>query len=275
MTTVRLLERDRTAVVELANPPVNAWSDEFVEDLRSVLDTVAAGPYRSVVLVGEGKHFSAGGDFDRFQQVTDLESATSFLADVCALIEQVAAMPMPVIAAITGTALGGGLELALACDVRVAAPGATLGLPEARWGLLAGAGGTQRLSRLVGPGRAKAMMFSAQPVDGVEAHRIGLVEVLADGDDPLPAALELAAQIAVNGPRSVRNIKRSVDEGIAHDLGTALRLERELWLDLVPHGDLREGIASFYDRRPPTYPDVAARDSRTDRTTPIASGGTA
>ncbi|TDD90559.1 enoyl-CoA hydratase [Saccharopolyspora karakumensis] len=249
-------DHDTTTVVELNNPPVNSWSDELVTDFNVVLDRIETGPHRSVVITGAGNHFSAGGDFDRFQQVTELESAAVFLNSVCALMERVATLPMPVIAAIQGTALGGGLELALACDVRVASVEARLGQPETRWGLLAGAGGTQRLARLVGPGRAKAMMFSAQPVTGAEAHSIGLVEFLVEGACPLQRAMELGEQIAVNSPRAVRNVKRSVDEGLARDLTTALRLERELWLELIPHGDLREGIASFFERRPPHYPDV-------------------
>lgn len=249
-------EHGKTLVVELAHPPVNSWSDAFVADLDTVLAEVERGPHRAVVITGAGKHFSAGGDMERFQQVTDLPSAADFLRVVCAVMERVAALPMPTIAAIKGAALGGGLELALACDIRVATPRARLGLPEAGLGVLAGAGGTQRLARLVGPGRAKAMMFTADPVSGEEAHRIGLVEVLADDEDPLPPALALAERIAAASPRSVRNVKRSVDEGLGLDLDTALRLERDLWLDLIPQGDLHEGVAAFGERRPPEFPDV-------------------
>ena len=172
------------------------------------------------------------------------------------MIVGVAALPMPTIAAIKGAALGGGLELALSCDVRVATAGARLGLPETSLGVLAGASGTQRLARLVGPGQAKAMMFSAEPVSGEEAHRIGLVETLTRDEDPLPSALDLARRIAANSPRAVRNVKRSVDEGLGLELGTALRLERDLWLDLIPQGDLHEGVAALQGRRTPEFPDV-------------------
>lgn len=256
MGRVTVQEHDHALVLELAHPPVNSWSDDFVADLDAALARIEGGPHRAVIIASGGKHFSAGGDLDRFHRVTDLPSAADFLHDVCAVMERVAALPMPTIAAIKGAALGGGLELALSCDVRVATATSRLGLPETSLGVLPGASGTQRLARLVGPGRAKAMMFSAEPVTGEEAHRIGLVETLTQDDDPLPTALDLAHRIAANSPRAVRNVKRSVDEGLGLELGTALRLERDLWLDLIPQGDLHEGVAAFVERRTPQFPDV-------------------
>ena len=239
----------------MQSPPVNAWTDPFVEAMEQALGRLEDSAARVVVVVGSGRHFSAGGDFHRFQQITDEATAREFVERVQGLMDRVAALPMPVIAAVNGTALGGGCELALACDIRVAGARAKLGQPEVRWGILAGAGGTQRLSRLVGPRMSKLLQFTAQPVDAAEALRIGLVEAVSDGDDPLPLALEIAEQIAVNSPRATRSVKQCVDRGLDVGLPAGLELERELWIGLIPDGDLQEGAAAFFDKRDPVYPD--------------------
>lgn len=246
---------EQIAVLRMQSPPVNAWTDLFVEAMEAAVGELESSTARAVVITGSGRHFSAGGDFHRFQTITDEVTAREFVERVQGLMDRVAALPMPVIAAVNGTALGGGCELALACDFRVAGRRAKLGQPEVRWGILAGAGGTQRLARLVGPGMAKLLMYTAHPVDAAEALRIGLVETVSDGDDPLPRALELAEQIAVNSPRAIRSVKLCVDRGLDVDLTAGLELERELWIDLIPEGDLQEGAAAFFDGRDPIYPD--------------------
>lgn len=246
---------DGILVVRMQSPPVNAWTGPFVEAMEQALGRLEDSAARVVVVVGSGRHFSAGGDFHRFQQITDEATAREFVERVQGLMNRVAALPMPVIAAVNGTALGGGCELALACDIRVAGARAKLGQPEVRWGILAGAGGTQRLSRLVGPGMSKLLQFTAQAVDAAGALRIGLVEAVSDDDDPLPLALELAEQIAVNSPRAIRSVKQCVDRGLDVGLPAGLELERELWIGLIPDGDLQEGAAAFFDKRDPVYPD--------------------
>lgn len=246
---------EQIAVLRMQSPPVNAWTDPFVDAMEAAVGELESSTARAVVITGTGRHFSAGGDFHRFQTITDEATAREFVERVQGLMDRVAALPMPVIAAVNGTALGGGCELALACDLRVAGARAKLGQPEVRWGILAGAGGTQRLSRLVGPGMSKLMMYTAQPVNAAEALRIGLVEAVAEGDDPLPLALELAAQIAVNSPRAIRSVKQCVDRGLDVGLEAGLELERELWIGLIPDGDLQEGAAAFFDGRDPVYRD--------------------
>lgn len=258
MSTPALVAVDRadhTVVVRLQNPPVNAWTAAFTDAMETALVQVRRDPGRAVVLTGQGRHFSAGGDIAGFTGMTDLAHARQFVARAQGLMDQVAQLPVPVIAAINGTALGGGLELALACDIRIATPEASLGLPETRWGILAGAGGTQRLARLVGPGAAKLMMFTARPVSGRQALALGLVDRVSA--DPVAEALELADAIAVNSPRAVRHVKRCVDEGLDLPLVDGLSLERRLWADLIPHGDLQEGARAFFGRREPSYPDLA------------------
>lgn len=246
---------EQILVLRMQSPPVNAWADPFVEAMEHTLGQLEDSGARVVVVVGSGQHFSAGGDFHQFRQITDARTAREFVERVQELMDRVAALRMPVIAAINGTTLGGGCELALACDIRVAGPHARLGLPEARWGIFAGAGGTQRLSRLVGPGVSKLLQYTAQPVDAAEALRIGLVEAVSEDDDPLGLALEIAEQIAVNSPRAIRGVKQCVDRGLDLELPAGLALERELWVDLIPDGDLAEGAASFFGKRDPAYPD--------------------
>ena len=246
---------DHVTILRMQSPPVNAWTDPFVDAMERAVSRLEDSDARVVVVVGSGRHFSAGGDFHRFQQITDEATAREFVERVQGLMDRVAALRMPVIAAVNGTALGGGCELALACDIRVAGPRAKLGQPEVRWGILAGAGGTQRLSRLVGPGMSKLMQYTAQPVGAAEALRIGLVEAVSEDDDPLGLALEIAEQIAVNSPCAIRSVKQCVDRGLDLDLPAGLELERELWIDLIPDGDLTEGAAAFFDKRDPVYPN--------------------
>ena len=257
--TAKLVElvphTEQILVLRMQSPPVNAWTDPFVDAMEQAVTQLEDSAARVVVVVGSGRHFSAGGDFHRFQQITDEPTAREFVERVQGLMDRVAALRMPVIAAVNGTALGGGCELALACDIRVAGPRPKMGQPEVRWGILAGAGGTQRLSRLVGPGMSKLMQYTAQPVDAAEALRIGLVEAVSEDDDPLGMALEIAEQIAVNSPRAIRSVKQCVDRGLDLDLPVGLELERELWIGLIPEGDLTEGAAAFFDKRDPVYPD--------------------
>jgi len=240
--------------VVLDSPPVNMLGVELVAALSSVVDDLRTTSARAVVITGVDGRFSAGGDLSRFATVRDRPAAERFVREAQDLFDRVAEIPAPTIAAIHGYALGGGLELALACDIRVAAPDALLGLPEARWGLLAGAGGTQRLARAVGPGAAKLLMCTAAPVDGHEALRLHLVDRIAD--DPVAEALSIARQIAGNSPAAVRRIKRCVDEGLELPLVEALEREAEHWADLIPIGDYLEGGAAFFERRAPRYPDV-------------------
>lgn len=243
-------------LLRMANLPVNAWTDPFIDAMEQAVGDLHTSSTRVVVLTGRNGYFSAGGDFNRFLTITDADTARTFVERAQQVMDKVAAIPCPVIAAINGAALGGGLELALACDIRIAGATAVMGLPETRWGILAGAGGTQRLARLVGPGVAKRLMYTAAPVDAVEALRIGLVEAVSTQPDPLEDALELARAITVNSPRAIRNVKRCVDDGLSLDLAAGLALERDLWVDLIPEGDLQEGAAAFFGRRDPSYPDV-------------------
>jgi enoyl-CoA hydratase/carnithine racemase len=191
---------------------------------------------------------------NRFLAITTIEEATAFVEMAQGFMDRIAALPFPTIAAINGFALGGGLEIALACDIRIASRTATMGLPEVRYGILAGAGGTQRLSRLLGPGRAKLLMYTGRRIGSEQALAIGLVDEIVEPDRLLPTALQVAEEIAANSPVAVRQVKRCVDEGLQMTLEDGLALERRCWAELIPRRDYLEGVAAWLEKRKPTYP---------------------
>lgn len=244
------------AVITMDSPPVNAFTDALHDDFLAVLHSLARRDVRAAIITGTGKYFQAGGDMNRFLTLQTLADAEAFVRMAQAFMDTIAATPYPTIAAINGYALGGGLEIALACDLRIAAADATLGLPEAKYGILAGAGGTQRLARLVGPGRAKWLMYTGRQVSAGQAHVLGVVEHVTSPGQLLTESLALARDIAANSPLAVRHIKKCVDEGLALPLDAGLALERDYWARLIPHGDYREGVQAWLEKRKPSYPDV-------------------
>ncbi|WP_166969063.1 enoyl-CoA hydratase-related protein [Brevibacterium atlanticum] len=241
------------ALIEMAHPPVNAWSVAFIDEFIESVTSVALSDLRCVVVTGGPLIFSAGGDFDHFRRMAEHGGTERFAHRVQQLTGAVAELPMPTIAAINGSALGGGYELSLACDLRFAGANARIGLPETHWGVLPGAGGTQRLARLTTPGFAKRLIFSAAPMAASAALPLGGVDFVTESDDCLPAAFELAEQIAHNSPRAVRAAKLAVDAGVDSSVSVGFAQEREGLIGLLGGADFREGIDAFFERRPPVY----------------------
>jgi enoyl-CoA hydratase len=169
------------------------------------------------------------------------------------VFDEVAAYPKPTIAMINGFALGGGCELALACDIRVAARSARFGQPEVRLGLIPGGGGTQRLPRLIGTGRALRLILTGDLVDAEEAYRIGLVDVLADEDELHARTMELARSMAAHSPVALRLAKNAVAAALETPLAAGLALERELFITAFASDDRREGVSAFLEKRSPTF----------------------
>ena len=244
-------------LITLERPKVNALCVELLETLASTAAEIARDSPRAVVLTGGPRVFAAGADITEFTR--DGGSGPFALAGEAevsrigrAFLEglgAVAAIPCPTIAAVNGFALGGGCELALACDLRVASPSAQLGQPEILLGIIPGGGGTQRLARLVGPARAKDLVFSGRNVGADEAHRIGLVDRVCDGDATV-AALEWAEGFA-DGPRSaIALAKRAVDGGLEGSLEDGLALEQELFVESFTTRDAEVGVASFLESGP-------------------------
>jgi len=185
------------------------------------------------------------------------EEVGPFVARLRGLVSSISDMPMPVIAAIDGAALGGGLEMALACDLRVASSEAKMGLVETRLAIIPGAGGTQRLPRLVGPAIAKELIFTARVIDGEEAGRIGLVNKAVpqndDGDAATSAALALAQEIIPNGPIGVQMGKLAINKGLEVPLESGLAFEQGCYAQVIPTKDRLEGLAAFREKRKPQY----------------------
>ena len=207
---------------------------------------------RVVVLTGAGdRAFVAGADIAEFAERTPLEQRQAMLPP--RIFELVAEFPKPVIAMINGFALGGGCELALACDLRIAAASARLGQPEIRLGLIPGGGGTQRLPRLVGAGRALRLILTGEVIDATEALRLGLVDEVVPDDALRERTLELARAIAEQSPVAVRLAKEAVRAALELPLAAGLAHERELFVTAFGSEDKAEGVAAFLEKRSPVW----------------------
>jgi enoyl-CoA hydratase/carnithine racemase len=247
------IERDgAVAVVTVDNPPVNALADEVVDALEAAGTSLAddAG-VRAVVLTGAGeKAFLAGADLDEFaERLATGGGIDEHTAATRRALGRWETLPQPVVAAVQADAMGGGLEVALVCDLVVADPGARFGAPEVRLGLMPGAGATQRLPRRIGVGPAKAMVLLGKAIDAEEAHRLGLVHRVAPPGEALVTALGLAATLAELPAVAVQAVKRA----FATSIDDGLDRERELFLETFASGDAKEGVAAFRERRPPAF----------------------
>ncbi len=239
------------AQVTLNRPKaLNALNEEVFSELSSCLDTIGQdSSVRVVILTGAGeKAFVAGADIAFMQGLSALEARRFSLMgqEVMNRIEQ---LPQPVIAAVGGFALGGGCELALACDIRLASENARFGQPEVNLGVIPGFAGTQRLARLVGSGKAKELLLTGDMIDAREAHRIGLVNRVVDRAELLAAAQEMAAKIAAKGQVAVRLCKEAVNNGLEMDLDRACRYEADLFALCFATADQKEGMAAFIEKR--------------------------
>jgi methylglutaconyl-CoA hydratase len=246
------VERDGHVVTLTLNRPDagNALDRELLGALSDAVAGLAAdASVRAVIVTGAGgKVFCAGADLKERATMSEAEVLAT-VTKIRETIDAVARLPMPTIAAINGHALGGGLELALACDIRVLAPLARVGLPETTLAIIPGGGGTARLVRLLGTGRAKELIFTGRRVDAKEAESIALVESIGSLDD----AREIAAKIAANGPLAVRAAKRVLAESHELALADALALETRAYETLIGTRDRLEGLAAFKEKRAPDY----------------------
>lgn len=245
-TSVRL-EVDaatRVGTVVIDRPPLNALDLSAWGELAAIVAEVAErDDVRALLVRGGPRALAAGADVGEFLDWGQ-DQAHAAAGVMQAALDGLAALPMVTIAVVSGYALSGGCELALACDLRFAADNAKMGQPEILLGVIPGVGGTQRLARLVGAGRAKGLVFSGRMVDMVEAQRIGLVDAVHPVDDVLAAATHAATCYAA-GPAALALAKRAIDEGLDGTLAEGLRLERELFAVAFATDDLRIGVTSF------------------------------
>ncbi|HLL67208.1 MAG TPA: enoyl-CoA hydratase-related protein [Micromonosporaceae bacterium] len=250
---VRLEINGGIGTIRLDRPPMNALSVAVQEDLRAAAAAAQADDeVRGVIVYGGQRVFAAGADIKEMAGMGYAEMAVRAGA-LSSAFDAVARIGKPVVAAITGYALGGGCELALACDWRVVAADAKLGQPEITLGLIPGAGGTQRLPRLIGPARAKDLILSGRFVDAEEALAIGLADRVVPPEEVYAAAVALL-QPYLHGPAlAVRAVKVAVDRGLEMDLASGLALESELFAALFGTSDKAEGMAAFLAKRKPDF----------------------
>src|SRR5580765_6959612 len=258
-TGLVLLERRASAAFVTLNRPdaANALSKGLVAELEGAFAELGdevkhGGDVRVVVVTGAGKAFCAGADLKERRAMT-LEQTWAFLDVLNRLMNAVAAFPRPVIAAINGAAFGGGLELALACDIRLAADSAEMGLTEVRLGVIPGAGGTQRLARVASVAAAKELILTGRRVRAQRAYLLGIVADVVPAETLADAAAKLADEIAAAGPLAVTAAKRAIDGGWALPIADALALEAVCYQEVLASDDRNEGLAAFAEKRLPVF----------------------
>jgi enoyl-CoA hydratase len=247
---VRLEVEDGVGTIRLDRPPMNALNVQVQEELRAAAhDAGERTDVRAVILYGGPKVFAAGADIKEMQTMSyqDMVRRSAALQDCFTAIARI---PKPVVAAVTGYALGGGCELMLCADFRVAGDNAKVGQPEILLGVIPGAGGTQRLPRLVGPAKAKDLCFTGRFVGADEALAIGMVDRVVAPDDVYAAARDMAVSYATGPALALRAAKEAIDEGLEVDLDSGLRIERKLFAGLFATEDRGIGMASFVEHGP-------------------------
>lgn len=245
------------AVVTINNPPMNVLSHQVSQELLSAFKTLASDETVIViVLTGAGeKAFMAGADIKEFPQLItkNREEILQHNKGTVEAIRYLATIPKPTIAMLNGYTFGGGCELALACDIRIAEIGTQIGLPEVKLGIFPGGGGTQRLPRLIGSAKAKELMFIGEPVAAEEALQLNLVNQVVQKGEGLLAAKKMAAQIASRSIQALSRIKASVDDGLNETLEAGLNTEAQHFADIFATEDAKEGVNAFIEKRTPTF----------------------
>jgi enoyl-CoA hydratase len=242
------------AKVVLSHPPANVLSVSVLQELdRAFGELEANADVRVVVLVGSGRFFCAGGDIKELALLSTAHQGSDFAERGQGLLNRIERCDKPVIAAINGTCLGGGLELAMACHMRVAATGIQLGLPEVKLGLIPGLGGTQRLPRIIGPSKAAELILTGDTLTSEQAMALGLVNRVLPVEDVLPVAMAMAATVVTKGRLAIQAALRAIRTGLDSPMAEGLAREAELFGELCETADKKEGIQAFLDKRPPQF----------------------
>lgn len=247
------------ARITLHNPPANVLNHSVLKELEQVLNEVEEEDYvRVVIITGTGRFFCAGADMNELAHLTTAHGGSEFAARGQSLLSRIERLDKPVLAAINGTCVGGGLELALACHIRVAAAGVMMGLPEIKLGLIPGFGGTQRLPRVVGASHAAEMILTGESLSAEEAYRIGLVSKVAPAHELLAQADALAALITTRGKQAVEAALHAIRGGLDIPLAEGLAREAELFGRLCVTPDKQEAVRAFLEKRQPKLAEAQA-----------------
>jgi enoyl-CoA hydratase/carnithine racemase len=251
-----LEERQGQVVVLTLNRPdvMNSFNFALLRALKERMEALQFDPEARVIIIrGAGeKAFCAGADLKERASLSETQ-VKEFIYTIRGLFTYIESHNKPVIAAVNGIALGGGTELALACDIRIASSNASMGLTETRLAIIPGAGGTQRLPRLVGRGKAKELIFTGRRVDAQEALQIGLVNKICPPEALLDECLAMAAMICETGPIAIQQAKYAINHGIETDLHTGLAIESNAYWITIPTEDRTEGLTAFREKRKPVY----------------------
>ena len=251
---VNYVVEEGIAVVTINHPPVNALDQKTVAELGQVIDELEKKPEaRIIILTGAGeKAFIAGGDITVFPGLNRV-TAEQFALSIQSTLSKMEESRKAVICAINGLALGGGCEVAMACDIRIASEKAKFAQPEVNLGVMLGAGGTQRLPRLVGKGRAMELVFTGNMISAEEARAIGLVNRVVPPESLMNEAKKMAKKILTKGPIAISNSKRAIREGLEMGLREGMKLEAKLFGELFETSDTREGVKAFLEKRTPHF----------------------
>ncbi len=252
--TLNITLVDHTAVITIDNPPANTWTLQNLKALKGMVAELNSNKHVTALVIhsASDKFFSAGADLNLFDKVSDKE-ARAMAEAFGEAFETLSDFSGLSIAAVNGYAMGGGLEVALACDLRIAEKQTVMALPEASVGLLPCAGGTQNLTLLVGEGWAKRMILCGEKVTGEQAASIGLVDILADPGQTLIVAKQLAAKTERQSPDAIRACKRLIQMGRHTPVRSALSMERELFVQLFAGKNQQEGVSAFLEKRKPEW----------------------
>ncbi|MCK4427357.1 MAG: enoyl-CoA hydratase/isomerase family protein [candidate division Zixibacteria bacterium] len=249
--------KDKVGIIKMNRPnAMNALNTETLQELSEAISGLnESGQVRVIIITGEGKAFVAGADIAEMKDMSR-DEAQAFSQKGQNVFDLIAKSEKPVIAAVNGFALGGGCELALACDIRIASDKAKLGQPEVNLGVIPGFAGTQRLSRLVGAAKAKEMIFTGDMIDAQTAHSIGLVNQVVPVDQLMNVCMELANKIASKGPTAIKLAKQVIDEGIGatFEVGSAREgRERNGFAECFASGEAKEGMTAFLEKKKPNW----------------------
>lgn len=243
--------KDKICTIKINNPQaMNALNSTILLELDAAFTEIAANEEVSVVVItGEGRAFVAGADISQMSTMSATEGK-AFGVQGSAVFRKIENLDKPVIAAINGFALGGGCELAMACDIRIASNKAKIGQPETGLGITPGFSGTQRLPRIVGLGKAKEIIYTAKPITADEAYRIGLVNKVVEPETLMDETYAMAAQIAKNSPIALKYSKEAINKGMQTDMDSAIAVENDLFALCFSTEDQKEGMKAFFEKRP-------------------------